>query len=295
MIGHIYEDDEDGQFHIQSLEAHLCGTAKLAGQFLEPLNLKHIGEILGWLHDLGKAKPEFQNYIRSVSGYDTSIKNFDRVTHAATGAKYVAEKYKGFWDFFLIPPIIAHHTGLLDYDRQDAGLRKEKTIPEFNLPSLPSLLECVTPSFTDIAQFNHFIRILYSALVDADFLDTEAFMSEERSELRTSVTSSSLADLLSLLEVHMSKLQNNGADTPVNRIRKDIYEECLAKSTSDQGVYSLTVPTGGGKTLSSIMWALRHAVHHGLERVIVAIPYTSIIIQTASIFRSIFGAENVLE
>lgn len=295
MIGHIYKDEKTGEFKEQSLEKHLQGTAERAGKFLSPLNLQHVGEVLGWLHDLGKAKPEFQNHIRSASGYDPSTRVSERVTHAATGAKYAAEKYRGFWDFFLVPPIIAHHTGLLDYACQEAGISREKTVPAFNLPQLPVLSKDTLPAFTDISQFHHFIRVLYSALVDADFLDTEAFMNKERSELRTSVTSSSLADLLSLLEVHMSKLQNNGADTPVNRIRKNIYKECLDKSTSDQGVYSLTVPTGGGKTLSSIMWALRHAVHHGLDRVIVAIPYTSIIIQTASIFRSIFGAKNVLE
>ena len=96
-----------------------------------------------------------------------------------------------------------------------------------------------------------------------------------------------------MLEKHLSRFGT--PTTEVNKIRNEIQQVCLAKSQEPSGFYSLTVPTGGGKTLSSIVWALNHAIHNGKKRVIIAIPYTSIIVQTAAILRNIFGEENVLE
>ena len=93
----------------------------------------------------------------------------------------------------------------------------------------------------------------------------------------------------------MQKLQSNAADTKVNRIRRQVKEQCSRTSLSEKGFYSLTVPTGGGKTLSSLLWAMKHAVSHSMNRIIIAIPYTSIIVQTAGLLKEIFGEENVLE
>ena len=93
----------------------------------------------------------------------------------------------------------------------------------------------------------------------------------------------------------MQKLQSNAADTKVNRIRRQVKEQCSRTSSSEKGFYSLTVPTGGGKTLSSLLWAMKHAVSHSMNRIIIAIPYTSIIVQTAGLLKEIFGEENVLE
>jgi CRISPR-associated endonuclease/helicase Cas3 len=142
----------------------------------------------------------------------------------------------------------------------------------------------------DFYCWNHLQRILFSCLVDADYLDTEAFMKPESAKLRGSHTS--LNVLLPKLDKKLESFKQNSS---VNIIRKEILDKCIDESECRIGFYSMTVPTGGGKTLASMEWALRHAIHNGQNRIIVAIPYTSIIVQTAKIFRNIFGTENVLE
>lgn len=133
----------------------------------------------------------------------------------------------------------------------------------------------------------------FSCLVDADRLDTERFMDVESWRKRGNLAT--LVDLFPQLEAYMQKLQSNAADTKVNRIRQQVKEQCSRTSSSEKGFYSLTVPTGGGKTLSSLLWAMKHAVSHSMNRIIIAIPYTSIIVQTAGLLKEIFGEENVLE
>jgi CRISPR-associated endonuclease/helicase Cas3 len=130
--------------------------------------------------------------------------------------------------------------------------------------------------------------MLFSALVDADFLDTEAFLDEARGRARTGAPA--LASLKSLLDAHMNSISASAPDTRVNRLRADVLRQCRSKAAGLPGVFTLSVPTGGGKTLASLAFALDHAVRHGKRRVVYAIPYTSIIEQTADVFRSVFAA-----
>ena len=140
---------------------------------------------------------------------------------------------------------------------------------------------------------HHIVRMLFSCLVDADSLDTEAFLEPELAKQRGSHTS--MQELLNALEKHLEGLKTNAPDTEVNRIRNYVQEKCVKASLGEVGFYSLTVPTGGGKTLASVLWALHHAVKNNLQRIIIAIPYTSIIVQTAATLKCIFGEDNVLE
>lgn len=150
------------------------------------------------------------------------------------------------------------------------------------------------PEFSILSNdFHHLFRMMFSCLVDADFLDTEAFLDKKSSAIRQD--KATLKDLLPLLLRKLRDLKKNADNTDVNYIRDQIQQRCVTMSDSAIGFYSLTVPTGGGKTLSSLVWAMKHAIRNGQKRIIIAIPYTSIIIQTASILRSIFGGENVLE
>ena len=135
--------------------------------------------------------------------------------------------------------------------------------------------------------------MMHSCLADADFLDTEAFMDPERSGLRP--CSSSLVDLSKLYFAKLDEKQLSAVDTPVNRIRAEIRIACEQAADLPPGLFSLTVPTGGGKTLSGTAFAFKHALRHGLKRIIYVIPYTSIIEQTADVLRGFLGAENVLE
>ena len=135
--------------------------------------------------------------------------------------------------------------------------------------------------------------MLFSCLVDADSLDTESFMNPKQAILRGSHTS--MSALLNNLEKHLQYLKISTPNTEVNRVRNYVQEQCVRESQGKCGAYSLTVPTGGGKTLASVLWALHHAVKNNLQRIIIAIPYTSIIVQTAATLKGIFGEDNVLE
>ena len=140
---------------------------------------------------------------------------------------------------------------------------------------------------------NHLSRMLFSCLVDADYMDTEWFMDAESARKR--INGITLQSLLPILETFIDNLQRRNSESEVNAVRRQVQERCVSMSDVEKGFYSLTVPTGGGKTLSSLSWALRHAVHNGMKRIIIAIPYTSIIVQTASVLKQIFGEEAVLE
>ncbi len=133
------------------------------------------------------------------------------------------------------------------------------------------------------------IRFAFSALVDADFLDTERFMEENQARSGNRKDWPPLAEYLEPLEAHLkalSEVANAGAS--VNQARSNVLRWCLAAAAGNRGAYTLTVPTGGGKTLASLLFALRHAKHYGLDRIIVALPFLSILDQTASVFREIF-------
>ena len=128
------------------------------------------------------------------------------------------------------------------------------------------------------------------------FLDTEKFYSPDKTKERQYYSGQNdLPRLWNLFHAHMAELVKNADQTQVNILRKEIYRQCVEKAEMPRQVFSLTVPTGGGKTLSSMAFALRHANNHGMKRVIYAIPFTSIIEQNAGIFKKIFGWGKVLE
>lgn len=153
---------------------------------------------------------------------------------------------------------------------------------------LREIAKCVEPCDLQL-----WVRMMFSALVDADRLDTEKFMSPRLSQARGN--GRSMRDLLPRLERYLDTLHRSAAASELNKVREEVQYRCREAASLPQGFYSLTVPTGGGKTLASLLWAMTHAVRHGLDRIIIAIPYTSIIVQTAAILRGIFGDENVLE
>ena len=142
-------------------------------------------------------------------------------------------------------------------------------------------------------QFHLWIRILFSSLVDADFLDTEQFMNREKFKIRGEYAS--ISELKVPFDAHMDKLTSSAESTAVNKIRQQVLLQCRKYAEKESGLFTLTVPTGGGKTLSSMAFALEHAIIHDKERIIVVIPYTSIIEQTSKIYKEIFGEENVIE
>ena len=243
---------------------------------------------MGLLHDKGKEQQDWQSYIRYVTGLSSTDPHV-HPRHAYVGALMARELYPDVYPL-LSYPIMGHHAGMVDYVQFEETMRQAiphdvtlETKQQWHLP-----IELVQKIGNK--GFHHLIRLLYSCLVDADFLDTEQFMNQGRADMRGS--HESLKDLLPRLEAYLKQFKS---DSEVNKIRKEVQERCDEMSCAAPGFYSLTVPTGGGKTLSSMLWALKHAIKYGKKRVIIAIPYTSIIVQTAAVMRQVFGAENVLE
>lgn len=294
LISHIKESNN--QWEIQTNEEHQNGVAGLASQFASEFGMTQWGRVLGLLHDKGKEQKTFQQHIKKESGYKPDITVEGDYNHAYVGALIAKELFKSPPYYQFIDNILmGHHRGLYDHGDKEEILKK-KIPDDVSVETLSEELKkekLNIPPLGSLKDVHHLIRMLYSCLVDADYLDTERFMMPKQSLLRGG--KSTLEELLLKLEVYLSNLKRNAADTEVNKIRNEIQQYCINASEGDVDFYSLTVPTGGGKTLSSVLWALRHAKKNGLRRVIIAIPYTSIITQTAATLRNIFGDENVLE
>lgn len=287
LVSHIRAKDNK----IQSLKEHSFGVANLVSKFASEFDCGDIATIMALLHDKGKEQVEWQKYIQGITGYN---KNYAHIktgpNHSYVGAVIAQKQYPKIAPL-IAQPIAGHHRGLYDYcdyiEETKCNIPQDVTIDE----PIPYQM----PRFVKLERFDlhHIVRMLFSCLVDADSLDTEAFMNPEQAKLRGSHTS--MSDLLIMMENHLNTLKTNTPDTEVNRIRNYVQEQCIKESQGKCGFYSLTVPTGGGKTLASVLWALNHAVKNHLHRIIIAIPYTSIIVQTAATLKSIFGKDNVLE
>ena len=283
-LAHVSEDGSE-----QSVEAHLEGTAALAAGFAAPFGAGAQGRFVGLAHDIGKYSDAFQRRL---------LENGKKVDHATAGAVECA-RLGAEWAAFCVA---GHHGGLPDGGSilDDAGcstligrLKRGLSggIPDYSAwpgglpPSTPPALwgrDPLTDSF--------FVRMLYSCLVDGDYLDTEAFL---RAAPPPRSGHDPLPVLLELLEGHISGWWPPKTD--LNRRRCQILRACLDGGDRPRGLYTLTVPTGGGKTVASLAFALRHAIANGLDRVIYIIPYTSIIEQNAAVFRDILGEGNVVE
>lgn len=285
IISHIRTED----WAIQPNEEHQEGVSLMASKFAADFGMAEWGRVLGLLHDKGKEKKAFQQHILKESGKDPLIKVEGDYRHAYVGA-IIAKQLFPKYHMLMDNALMGHHRGL--YDDGDMKEIMKSPIPD------DVAIDEINADFEALRlekpkDIHHLERMLYSCLVDADFLDTEAFMQPEQSRFRGKYDS--LTILEEKLEAYLESLKKNAPDTEVNRIRNEVQDWCIEESVNPAGFYSLTVPTGGGKTLASVLWAIKHAIKNDLKRVIIAIPYTSIITQTASVLRNIFGVENVLE
>ena len=307
-LAHVRQD-KSGEWREHLLDEHLRGVAQKAADFATNFDSHDWANIAGLWHDLGKYSEEFQRYIKTVSGYDRANAHIEggapgRVDHSTAGAIHAIRQF-GAHGRILAYLIAGHHAGLPDWHAAETGgkalsirLGAEQDhlldrIPAQAVP--PEIFAQSKPTTKPRGGedgLHLWLRMLFSCLVDADFLDTEAFMDGDKAAARSGYRD--LPSLLSDFDQYMANKSATAEATPVNVIRADILRQCRDKAALSPGLYSLTVPTGGGKTLSGMAFALRHAVQHNKQRIIYVIPYTSIIEQTAGIFREIFG-DNVVE
>ena len=294
----------DGEWH--GLTTHLKRTAERAGLNAEKFGAGELARLAGLWHDLGKFNPDFQRYLRDCEkakreGGPAPAKG---VPHAVYGAMLAVDSLHA-----LAAIIYGHHAGLPNGPKLKDAVRQPEARETYGsiLPVAAEEVEGldfggdVRELFTDPPrdelQMETLQRMVFSALVDADFLDTETHFDSEAAELRGSEIGPAR-----LWEVFQRDREafvaSSDEQTAVNAVREEVYSFCIEAGERASGVYRLGVPTGGGKTRSGLGFALRHAVTHGLDRVIFAVPYTSIIEQTASVYRKIFeelGEGAVLE
>lgn len=284
---------EDGSY--QPLKEHLEGTAELSAEFAASFGSSSHAKRTALLHDIGKYSPNGQRRQRDPE-------HTAKVDHSTAGAKAAAD----LDDMHAAFAIAGHHGGLPDLGTRlslDDGTlcaRLNKKLTGGDDPSawrseisLPTGVQPTPPWLprNDVRLTAMYIRMLFSCLVDADFLDTERALSKEE---KPRGIGDSMPALLEKLQAHVAKwLEEPKSD--LCALRNEVLRRCLRGSEDPQGLYSLTVPTGGGKTVSSLAFALSHTVKHDMKRIIYVIPYTSIIDQNAKVFRDILGDENVVE
>lgn len=299
----------DGAEH--GLAEHLRAVGGLAMGFATPFGGGPQAELAGLWHDLGKYAADFQAMLSAASADaerseahvegTSDVGSKGRVDHSTAGAVHAAQRDSGH-SFPIAFAIAGHHAGLADWpalcerfhDRGQTRLAAalaESPPPDICARDVPPLAARLLPSSKrDVDAWRRlelFTRMIFSALCDADFLDTEAFFDAARPGLRTG--HATLAELAPRLRAHVDRLASD--TTEVNRVRAEVRAACVTAASRSPGLYTLTVPTGGGKTFAAMEFALEHALRHGLRRVVVAIPYTSIIEQNAAEYRTAFGLQ----
>jgi CRISPR-associated endonuclease/helicase Cas3 len=284
----------------EPLDDHLKAVSELAGKFADGFGAADWGRVLGLWHDLGKYSAAFQAFLLQANAIDAHMEQQPgRVDHSTAGAQHATAAMEP-WGRLLAYPIAGHHAGLCDSAGGISSLanRLVKTIEAFDaapasliqVESLPQPGLSIDTKDEARASFqlSLFVRMLFSCLVDADFLATESFMNPEQAKHRPRARRQ-IDNMAIALAQHLARLAAGGADNEVGRRRQQVLAACRAAVDQPPGLFTLTVPTGGGKTLASLAFALAHSQHHALDRVIYAIPFTSIIEQTADVFRNVFA------
>lgn len=279
---------------------HLVDVADKAKIFADCFGCGTLAYWLGIFHDLGKVNPDFQEYLKAME----EEREHPKVPHAVWGASLMYHywwrtRHNDSWKEFCLP-LLGHHVGL---DAQSIASQKISSFLKEKpqaLHTMGAMLGELSHHLTESPAFHipretnreMRIRMVFSTLVDADYLLTEKHFTPKQTLIRSIWPS--LAELWTRFvedqEALLKKAHKN--PTHVNQVRREVYESCLKAAIDKGGIFRLTVPTGGGKTRSGLAFALKHALHNELHRVIVALPYTSIIDQTASEYRAILEKDD---
>lgn len=292
----FYAHTPVGRGNWHDLVSHLHETSEGARKNAAKFGMGELAYLAGLWHDLGKFNPKFQQYLRDCEkakreGVSAPPKS---VPHAIYGAMLAADSLQA-----LAPVIYGHHAGLPNSSKLRDAVRQPEFRKKFEevLPAarkeigeldfVGDMRELFADPPRNELQMETLQRMLFSALVDADFLDTEKHFDSEMAGFRGSEIRPER--LWEVFEKDRERfVSSSDEQTAVNAVREEVYRFCIEAGECPQGVYRLGVPTGGGKTRSGLGFALRHAVEHDLDRVIFAVPYTSIIEQTAGVYREIF-------
>lgn len=288
-FAHSVEGKEENEWHI--LSSHLIETGYLMSSFACKEEYKYVFFATGYLHDLGKYQPRFQDYLKNGGRRGS-------VPHASFGAGYSLILNKQEMSF----AIDGHHKGLPDradwkndvapYHKQEVEIFDEVIRSFYSDTGIDeNLLKRSFPLFENKHERELFVRYLFSSLADADWLDTEKNCSPEISDQR-------IKQYLDYDEFNNKLhffINSKSKDGELNKLRNEVREYAVSKAEMPVGFYSMNLPTGMGKTLSSVAWALKHAEKNCLKRIIIVLPFINIIDQTSYILKEIFGDEYILE
>ncbi len=299
---YAHSTDSEDKSDWQLLEEHLFNVATKAEKFASFFNAGAWANYLGHYHDLGKATLPWQAWLRHVNGIiDEFLSYYEgHPTHAFLGAKKLLTISQEAGKL-LAYCVAGHHAGLPDWGSgTQAGLkhRLEQSYPDPMIANIAGKLPTDLPFQLEQNrmgyQLQFFIRMLFSCLVDADYLDTEKALDAKKAAWR-----SQYPEITSLNEKFWQNFNELRKDADpksfVNQQREKILHNSLNAAKQPRGLFSLTVPTGGGKTLASLAFALKHAKKNNLRRIIYVIPFTTIIEQNAIVFRKMLGDDCVLE
>ncbi|WP_251553920.1 CRISPR-associated helicase Cas3' [Neobacillus muris] len=326
-IAHIRESDKC----IQSVEEHLLGVKELAESYGEPLGIKHITGLAGMLHDLGKYTQEFKEYILEAVNNPEAPPKRGSVDHSTAGGKLLYElyhvknitPYKAIVAEIVGNAIISHHSYLQDFlnpnlESNYLNRVRDKELNEFNRS-----IECFYKYVMSESEFAGYVnkaadelgtflakesqennekqlmfltKYIYSSLIDADRTNTRLFEENGFNE--------EFIHQPDLFHTYYDRLMNKmnefklhkQANTPINLLRASMSDQCERFAEKPSGIYTLSIPTGGGKTLASLRYALKHAILHNKKRIIYIVPFTTIIEQNAEEVRKILKDDaNILE
>ncbi|PYQ10632.1 MAG: CRISPR-associated endonuclease Cas3'' [Acidobacteria bacterium] len=292
---------------------HLRQTAEKARSFAESWGAGEWGYLAGLWHDLGKCADDWQDFLlrsgmeganEDPDGLENPFRRRRGPDHSSAGAIHAQRRFATI-SLPLQFAIAGHHAGLADRGDLKSRLEGRQSRYDGALRNAdPKILEAgdtlSLPAFVTDSRFDEegrrrletFTRMIFSVLVDADFLDTERFFASAQmlgpNPMEERAAWPRLEAYLPVLEEYLAALERNAPETTVNAYRRNVRQWCEDKASGPRRAYTLTVPTGGGKTLSSLLFALRHASEHGLRRVVIALPFISILDQTAAVFREIF-------
>ena len=293
--------------HWQTLQSHLVNVGEIAAEFARVFGAQEIAYQTGQLHDLGKYSELFNQRLHGGPSVD----------HATAGAKVAIERWGNVIGKLMAFCIAGHHAGLANGNgegdnrrtlKQRLALQFGADIPaldnlwqqEIKLPQKLSAPPLKADAHHPFFSYAFFTRMLYSCLVDADYLDTEAFYSNLENKAverggypKLNVLQHNFNQFINAFRRRVAQApeqtETEKRNAALNRLRSEILDHAVEQAAQPQGLFTLTVPTGGGKTFTSMAFALEHAKQHGMRRVIYVIPFTSIIEQNAAEFRKAFG------